>query len=133
MAIIAGAMAFIMIAQISGSFIGAQNAAQKAGQQQCKIKGQIGQYNNTLNKLNNLLNDAKKESYAGAALDAMFKGMDGEISTMRQNELDKQDEIISDYKKEIKKLNIISLSFTGTVFIIMLISCIMRYKRPVNC
>lgn len=133
MAIIAGAMTFIMIAQISGSFIGAQNAAQKAGQQQCKIKGQIGQYNNTLNQLNGLLNDAKKESYTGAALTGMFKGIDTVISTMRQNELDKQDEIISDYKKEIKKLNIISLSFVATVFIIMLISCIMRYKRPVNC
>ena len=42
-------------------------------------------------------------------------------------------EIIGDYKKEITKINIISLSFIATIFIMMLVNCILKNKNRVNC
>ena len=123
----------IMLLQVAGSFVGSINSANKAGQQQCKIKNQINQYSQTLDQMNQLLVKAQQTVTTSSELGEAFKNMDSVISTMRQNELQKQDEIISDYKKEISKINIISLTFIGTIFIIFLINFIVRIKHHSNC
>lgn len=133
MAFISMALSAIMIAQIAGSVAGAIPSAKKAGQQQCKIQSQIGEYSSKLDSITNELNDAKKAVSQGGEVTGNFKSIAQLLATMRQNTLDKQNEIIGDYKKEITKINIISLSFIATVFIMMLVNCILKNKKRVNC
>lgn len=123
----------IMLAQFAGTVIGSMNSANKAGQQQCKIQSQINDYHKILDKVNTMVDDAKKEITQVGQVTSQLKNLNSYIATLRLNQLDEQNDIIADYKKEIQKINIMSLSFIGSIFAILLINFILRLKKPNNC
>ena len=123
----------IMVAQIAGTVVGSINSAQKAGQHQCKIQQQIENYDKILDKVNDSVTKAQEVIKDAAAVKTQFRYVNTAIATMRLNELEEQDDIISSYKTEVQKINIISLSFIGSIFVIFLVNFILRLKKPNNC
>jgi hypothetical protein len=123
----------IMVAQIAGTVVGSINSAQKAGQHQCKIQQQIEKYDQILDQVNGYVAQAQDAIKDADTVKTQFQNINAVIATMRLNELEEQDDIISSYKTEVQKINIISLSFIGSIFVIFLVNFILRLKKPNNC